>query len=82
MTAPETQPGTTASATAAGFAALALALALLILRCLPLRTALATAAAIGGLGIRPASGSASLGAIASCQRAARWYPGRAACLEI
>lgn len=80
MTAPETQPGTTASATAAGFAALALAL--LILRCLPLRTALATAAAIGGLGIRPASGSASLGAIASCQRAARWYPGRAACLEL
>lgn len=79
MTATENQPTTTAPATAAGLAALALAL--LVLRCLPLRAALAAATAIGCLGIRPASESAALGAIASCQRAADWYPGRAACLE-
>jgi hypothetical protein len=79
MTASVTQPDTTAPTTATGFAALALAL--LMLRCLPLRAALAAAAAIGCLGIRPASEPAALDAIASCQRAARWYPGRAACLE-
>lgn len=74
-----TRPDVTASAKVTGFAALTLALQML--RCLPLRVVLAVATVIGRLGIRPAAEPVALDAIASCQRAARWYPGRVACLE-
>lgn len=59
----------------------ALTAALLMLRCLPLRMVLISATAIGRLGTHPAAEPIALDAVASCQRAARWYPGRAACLE-
>jgi hypothetical protein len=80
MTGAATRPDLTVSATASGFAALALAL--LALRCLPLRMVFAVATVIGCLIICPAPEPVALDAIASCQRAARWYPGRAACLEL
>jgi hypothetical protein len=79
MTGTVTSPDVTPPARAAGFAALTLTL--LMLRCLPIRVVLAVASMIGRLGTRPATEPAALDAIASCQQAARWYPGRAACLE-
>lgn len=79
MAGTKTWPDVTGPKTVTGLAALAAAL--LMLRCLPLRTVLATATVIGRLGVRPVTEPAPLDAIASCRRAARWYPGRAACLE-
>lgn len=79
MTGTAIRPNLSASATVGGF--VALAMALLALRCLPLRVVLAIATTIGHLVVRPAPEPLALDAVASCQRAAHWCPGRAACLE-
>jgi hypothetical protein len=79
MTGTTAGPDLTASQKVAGLGALALAT--LTLRCLPLRVTLAAATAIGCLGIRSATEVAAVDAVTSCRWAARWYPGRAACLE-
>ncbi|HEY8985466.1 MAG TPA: lasso peptide biosynthesis B2 protein [Streptomyces sp.] len=60
---------------------LALAGALLVLRCLPVRFAITAARAATRLPGRTASAEDAERALAAVRRAARWWPGRAACLE-
>lgn len=78
MTCAPARSGTVRPA-AAEFAALTLAL--MMLRCLPLRITITIASVIGRLGTRPATEADVLGTIAAIKQAARWWPGRAACLE-
>jgi hypothetical protein len=58
-----------------------LLLALLLLRLLPIRAAIATARFATRLPGRPATPEEAEAAHAAVGRAARWWPGRAACLE-
>lgn len=55
--------------------------ALVLLRCLPVRFALAGARAVTRLPGRPATAAEAQEAFAAVRRAARVWPGRAACLE-
>ena len=73
MTGTATRSNVTPPAKAAGFAAMALAL--LILRCLPLRMALAVASMIGRLGARPATEPAAFTALALRGYRADWCIG-------
>ncbi|MGW4890234.1 lasso peptide biosynthesis B2 protein [Streptomyces murinus] len=58
-----------------------LSAALLLLRCLPVRFALTAARAVTRLPGRRAEMEDAEAAFAAVRRAARWWPGRAACLE-
>lgn len=55
--------------------------ALVLLRCLPVRFALTAARAVTRLPGRTAGVGDAEAAFAAVRRAARWWPGRAACLE-
>nr|WTB11981.1 PqqD family peptide modification chaperone [Streptomyces antimycoticus] len=62
-------------------AALALAAALLLLRCAPIRASIAAARAVARLPLPPADPERADRLFAAVRRAARAWPGRAACLE-
>lgn len=64
---------------AAGLAAMAAAL--LLLRCTPIRTSIAVARALARIPRRPAAADQADCLFAAVRRAARAWPGRAACLE-
>lgn len=56
--------------------------AVALLRCLPLRATFALAWTLKRLALRPATASEAQRVVAARNWATRWFPGRAACLEV
>ncbi|QCX82222.1 hypothetical protein C9F11_43210 (plasmid) [Streptomyces sp. YIM 121038] len=80
---PEVQFAAPVPVSLAGYLAghVGLLLALVLLRLLPIRAAVAGARIVTRLPSRSATPTEATAAFAAVRRAARWWPGRAACLE-